>query len=365
MLPLDDAARAALEQSHLAGYRVTAFYGADLKMEDVPVTWDGSLTFDGDAAIQSGGTAFLARDGASLIPREKTDILAPFGQELQIDRTVRLGDTEWAIPLGRFRITRVPSAKEYFRRYPSLAQTVGWSAQLELKDRFDILQADDFLAVTQPIAGATTWDEIQRLSPIPIIKSLPDKPLPSGLVYETRYKAIVQLMENLGGVPHMTRQGALTARKTDVWLTETVPAFRINGVVEIDDGMSNEIYNAVVVTTTQDPTILGYAEITGLFDPLSVTSPLGRRTYRMQLPIVDSQAAADAAAATALARLSTRQSRIARVTCLPRPDIELGDYGTVVDEVSGRAITGEVSGMTFSLDPRETMSLSLIVAEAD
>jgi hypothetical protein len=363
MLPLDDAARAALEQSHIAGYRVSAFYGSELRLEVVPVTFDGSISFDGDANIQGGGSVFLARDGESLVPREKTDTLAPYGQELQIDRTIRVGDNEWAIPLGRFRITRVPSAKEYFRRYPALARTAGWSAQLELKDRLDIVQADDFLAVTQPVVGNTTWDEIQRLSPIPIVKTLPDKPLPTGIVYESRFKAITQLMDNLGGVPHMTRQGALTARVKDAWLTATVPAFEVHGVIEMDDGMSNDLYNSVVVTTSQDPTIVGYAEVTGDYNPLSVTSPLGRRTYRMQLPIITTQAEADAAAITARDRLSTRQSRVVRVTCLPRPDIELGDYGTVVDEATGRAITGEVSEMSFSMNPTAPMTLTLIVAE--
>jgi hypothetical protein len=364
MLPLDDDARAALEQNHKPGYRVSAFYGSDLTLDSVPVTFDGSLSYSGDAAIQGTGSVYLARDGGeSLIPQGKTDPLAPYGQELQIDRTVTVGDQTWQIPLGRFRIARIPSAREYFRRYPTAARRVGWAVQLELKDRFDIIEADDFLSTTSPVPGNTTWAEIQRLSPIPILASLPDQPLPSGLVYDSRAKAIATLMDNLGGVPHMTRQGVLTARKRDAWLTETVPAFTIRGTIAIDDGMSNELYNSVVVTTSQDPEIVGYAEIGGEFDPLSVNSPLRRRTYRKQLPIITSQEAADEAARTILARVSTRQSRTARITCLPRPDIELGDYGVVVDPISGREVAGEVSAMTFSLDPTESMTLTMIVAE--
>lgn len=363
MLPISDRARAALEDSHIAGYRVSAFYGPDQTEADVPVTADGSLTFSASGQIQASGKVFLARDGESMVPTLRTDSLAPFGQELQIDRTVTVGDQTWTIPLGRFRITRVPSAKEYFRRFPSQARVVGWAVQLDLKDRFDLLLGDDFLAATGPTPGATTWDELRRISSIPVLPSLPDKALPSGIVYESRMKAIEALMAHLGGVPHLTRQGALTARKADTWLTETVPKFTIKGVIDIDDGLSNDLYNSVVVTTNADPSIVGRAEITAPSDPLAVTSPLGRRVYRAQNPLVTSQEQADATAATMLARLSTRQAKVAKVTCLPRPDIELGDFGQVVDPESGRTILGEVSELSFSMDPFAPMTLSLIVAE--
>jgi hypothetical protein len=364
MLELDEDARAALEQSHEAGYEVSAFYGAEQTLPAVPVTFDGSLSFSASAEIQGGGTVHLARDGGeSLVPAKRTDPLAPYGQELQISRTVTKGGQTWRIPLGRFRISRVPSAREYFRRYPTLALRVGWSAQLELKDRFDLIQADDFLATTAPRAGATVWDEIRRLSPIPIVESLQDAPLPAGVVYEGRSDALVMLMAHLGGVPHMTRQGALTARRSDAWLTETEPVTTIAGTIEVDDSLANDLYNSVAVTTNQDPTILAISEITNPADPLAVSSPLGRRTYTHQDPLAKTQAQAQATADRLLARLSTQQSRVAKVTCLPRPDVELGDYVRVLDPSNGKEIDGEVSEMSFSMNPTEPMTLSLIVAE--
>lgn len=364
MLTLDEDARAALEQSHTAGYSVQAFYGADLTVEDVPVTGDGSITFDASGQIQANGSVFLARDGGdSLVPQSKTDPLAPYGQELAIARTVTYGAQTWSIPLGRFRIARVPKASEYFRRFPSMLVRVGWSAQLDLVDRFDIIEADDFLATTGPKAGNTTWQEVQRLSPIPIIQSLPDRPLPSGLVYQSKGDAIAQLIGNLGGVPYLTREGALTAHVRDNWLTATDPVFTINGTIDMQDGMSNQLYNSVVVTCPGDATILGFAEITDESNPLAVTRPIGRRTYRHSSPLVDTQAKADTAAQTILARVSTQQSRVVTVTCLPRPDIELGDFGLAKDTLTGKEILGEVSKMTFQMDPTAAMSMDMIVAE--
>jgi hypothetical protein len=364
MLSLAANVRAALEENHSPSYRVSAFYGSDQTLAEVPVTFDGSISFQADSAIQGAGSVFLAKDGPSLVPREMTDPLAPYGQELQIDRVLTVGQDTYTIPLGRFRITDVPSMKEYFRLYPSVAESVGWEAKLELKDRFDIIEADDFLSATAPVRGNTTWDEIRRISPIPIVASLPDQTLPSGLVYESRAEAISTLMKNLGGVPHMTRQGALTARRANAWLTETVPAFTIGGVIELDDAMSNDVYNSVVVTTSKNPAILSVKDISDPASPLSVTSPLRRRTYKLQDPLVTTQAQADATALTMLARLSTRRSRVATVTCLPRPDLELGDFGRVIDPISGRQVLGEISELSFSLDPFAPMTVKLIVSES-
>ncbi len=78
----------------------------------------------------------------------------------------------------------------------------GWSAELSVTDRFDAF--DDTLDDPNPRSGNTTWQEIQRLSPIPIEQSVPDQQLPGGLSYDGRLNAITQLASNLGGVPHLT-----------------------------------------------------------------------------------------------------------------------------------------------------------------
>lgn len=364
MLTLDPDYFAAIEQSHQVRYRASAFYGAEMTIADVPLTTDGSLTYTADAAIQTTGSVFLANSGASYAPKGKGDFLAPYGQELTIDRVVTLGQKSWAIPMGRFRISRVPSASEYFRRSTGdMRIGAGWTARLDLQDRFDIIEKDDFMATTAPKALNTTWAEIKRISPLPIVYNLTDQPLPAGLVYETKAKAIATLMANLGGVPHINRWGALTARPANTWLTATKTVFSIKGTIDLDEGMSNDLYNSVVVTSNKNESILEVAEIRDDSNPLSVTRPIGRRTYRYQDPLATTAQQAQRTAQIMLGRLSTQQSRVAVVQCLPRPEIELGDYGEVVDPTSGKTIRGEVAGMTFSLNPGESMTLNLIVAE--
>lgn len=378
-LSLPDEAIQAMEQTNNPQWVVTAFYGATQTIpsseypayESVPVTEDGQITFDADGQTQANGSLYLAYDADDLVPESKTDPLAPYGQELAIVRRVTYANTSWEIPLGRYRIQEVPDTATLFRAYPAGSldarlQALGWRAQLNITDLFDILQADDFLAKTSP-TNSSTWAEIQELSPIPIVKSLPDQAVPSGIVYRSRTDAITQMMANLGGEPHLTRMGALTARTKNNWLTATEPVAVVNGAVEVSGGMSNNLKNSVSVTNPSDATILGHAEITNPADPLRVDGPLLRRTQELSDPLMDNQAKADAAAATALARLSTQQSRVVKVSCLPRPDLELGDF-TQVNEIGGDGVKiaewfGEVRHMEFSMRATDLMTFQLTVAE--
>lgn len=378
-LSVPDEAVEAMEQSHNPEWVVTAFYGAEQtipsakypNLDRVPVTTDGRVTFDADGQTQANGSVYLAYDdGASLEPQSKTDPLAPYGQELSIVRRVTYAGSSWDVPLGRYRIEEVPDTATLFKAYPAgtleqRMQQVGWRAQLVITDLFDLIQADDFLAMKSP-QSTSTWDEIQTLSPIPIVRSLPDVLVPAGITYRGRADAIVQLMANLGGEPHLTRQGALTARRRNNWLLATEPVAVVNGTVEVSGGMSNKLKNSVVVTNPSDAEILGQWEITEPADPLNVNGPLGRRTEEISDPLMDTQAKADAAAETAGKRLSTQQSRVVKVTCLPRPDLELGDFIQVNQYADSQVIAvwlGEVRQMEFSMEPLAPMSLELTVAE--
>lgn len=363
--PLDPALRAALEEGHQPGWHASAVYGSTTTIQDVPADWtSGQLVFNADAKIQGTGSLYLAKDGESLIPKQKTDPLAPFGQEIVLERTVTTGQKTWSIPMGRFRITELPSAKAFFRRYPSQLGVVGWVAELKLSDRFEQIDADDFLKAEGPVPGNSVWDEIRRLSPIPIVQSLSDRSVPAGVAYRSRIDAISDLMDSIGGVPHLNRQGALTARQKDAWLTATAPVFTINGVIEIDDSMSNDLFNQVQVTSSIGGNdLVAFRQITDPTNPLAVTRPIGGRTYKMSSPLLDTQQKVNAAADTLLASVSTRQAKTVTVTCLPMPHIDLGDYGEVFDPATGRRVRGEVKQMRFDLDPTREMTIELIASE--
>lgn len=404
VLAVDPEAVAAMEQGGRSEVIGTTFYGSTQTipsdkypdLDRVPLAdTSGSITWDADQQQQAQGSCFLTAGGASLVPQSKTDPLAPFGQELQLVRRVHYANASWDIPGGRFRIGEVPSAKDSYAR-------MGWSAQLNLVDLFDKFPADFLGPVTGPSQTASTWDEVAKLSPLPVVRSLPDATIPSGVTFQNPLDAVTKLITNLGGEPAITRDGALTARLANAYLTQTAPVATVKAVVSVDAGMSNDLINSVAVTNPNDATILGIAQITDPSDPLCITGPLGVRTKTFSDPLMDTPVKAQKAAETYLARLSTVQARVVKVTCLPRWDLELGDfiqvneyipdatnqittpgglfggggsfgygagvYGFLVAVATAgepvyRTWLGEVRHMEWPIDPTALMSFELTVAD--
>lgn len=359
MIDIGDAGRNLLETSHAGQYIVQAYYGNTMTLADVPIDpKQSSLTFSADSATQGTGTVYVVSNGASLRPKTKTDPLAAYGQELAI---TYVSGNRLTIPMGRFRITDVPSSQEFRRLNPFVP--MGSITQLTLADRFDFLQHDTFLSRTSP-QSSSAWAEIQRISPIPFVKAGSDATVPSNLVYQSKMDAITQLAALSGQEPAMTRAGALTLRRSASWTLGLAPVTTIHGTVSRDDGMSNSLINYVVVTNSSKPTIVGTAAITASNDPLRVNGPLGRRVATLTSTTATTNAKATAEAAAYLAKVSTRQTATAAITCLPRPDIELGDFIAVVDPLTNETLKGTVTAMTFPLDPTKTMSLTLTMQES-
>lgn len=368
MLAYDNDHARVCEDTHTVEYRASAFYDGQVTELSVPITSDGSLTFNGDQDVQGHGSVFITKDAGSLVPKSRGDALAPYGQELRIDRVDRTGPKEWVTPMGQFPIQKLPSMREKFKAYPNGAQIVGWSAQVDLQDRFSKIIPDDFLYPDGPRPGRTTWQEIQRLSPIPIVVNtlLPDRPVPSSLTAypDSRMDALTTLFSNLGAYPHMTRLGSLTGRPKDVWLTATSPVFSIRGVVDMDDSLSNDLFNAVRVTSSAGSNdLFAVREIGDPGNPLRVSGPFGRRVYTHSSPLYETQGQLEAAADTILARVSTRQSKTVKVTALPRPWLELGDFIEAVDTTSGRRVLGEITTISASLNPTAAWVYELITSE--
>lgn len=358
MLQFPEQVHEALRSSaQVGGTRAVALYQG----RQVPVTLadSGQISFRAEGQVQASGSVTAIGVGDSLVPKSKADPLASYGQELAIWRTLQVRSQTWIIPLGVYRITR---AGDEFERYRGDV-VLDWSVDLRLADRFKAIRDDDFLSADAPIPGNTVWAEMRRLSPIPVQEALGDGSVPAATVYATRFNAVSTLAELRGGAPHLTREGVLTARLRDAWLTATVPVFDIQGTITWSSEMTDDFFNQVQVTSSVDRSIVAYAQITDEWNPLSVRRA-GGRTYKHSSPIYDTQAAAQEAAYTILDRVSTRRSRLVNVTCSPEALLlELGDFGWVRDPVSKRAALGEVAQITAPLSPTATVGVQLIVAE--
>lgn len=352
----DEVLISALRSSQSGGVSgVVRYQGGQLP---VNVAREGSVAFRASAEVQASTSVTVVGFGDSLVPRTSADPLGASGQELALYRTVSVGGEEWSIPLGVFRVTRAGDSVEQVRD----SVVLDWSVQVSLSDRFEQIRADDFLAVEAPVPGNTVWDEIRRLSPIAVQESLTDASVPAGTVYESRLDAIRVLMELIGGVPHLTREGVLTARIADAWLSVTQPVFDLPGVVDWSDELTNDFYNQVQVSNPDNAAVVAYAVLDDPANPRSV-SRAGGRTYKQSSPIYLTQDSAQRAAYTILQRVSAKRSNTVQVTCGPEALLlELGDVGWVRDPVRGRAVFGEVAALTVPLDPTQPVPVTIISA---
>lgn len=366
MLSLNPQALQALEDSRSqCAFVGSSFYGLNLTLSELPLDNQGQLTFSTTAQAQASGTITLEDAGQSLVPVNDTDPLAAMGQEIQLAYQINYGGQSWNVPMGTFRISGDPQSAEFALS----GRTVGWQLQVSLTDRFDILVNDSFIAATGPTAGNTVKTEVQALclqSGVPFVWPLgiSDAAIPAGTVYQAgRLDAITQLLALVGCEPAMTRQGELTLRVSNSWLTATTPVATVSGVVSLSLATSNSISNYVVVTNPNDPTIQGIAAITDSADARNINGPMRRRTFTSSNPLASSNSVAQTMAQTILARVSTRTAKVATVTCVPVPHLELGDFVLAVDPMSGRQVTGTVTGLSVPMDPTSAWTLTLTVAE--
>ena len=425
MFEVADEVLAALRSSGQSG-RVWGVAQYQDRQADLRLDQAGSVTFSGTSAEAQAATDVLVfgnRD--SLVPKSRTDLLAPYGQEVSLFRDVTVRNRTYTIPLGVFRVTGNSDAVETIREtsvagreaeeaadsvYPvgdglysvntlmveaspglyesvhftedppgsglfvpgsrvslpgySSADVVSWQVRVELVDRLRLIARAKIIgAESYPLPGNTVWDELRRLVPFPVVESMPDIPVPSGVTYEDRPGAVKLLCDALGGVPAVTREGAFTVRQKDRWADATLtPVFDIEGTISWSDGQSDDFYN-FVWAHSDDGEFSAFAALNDDSNPLSVNRA-GMSSYEHSSPLYKSNLDAERGAQTILKRLLGTRSRQVKVECLPEAILlDLGDVGWVRDPVQGRAVIGEVVEMDVPLDPTEPVRLTLTVAE--
>jgi hypothetical protein len=397
------------------------FYGiAQYQGRQVMLNLDtsGDVSFTSSTGVQSDASIRVVGFGDSLVPKTATDMLAPYGQEVTLFWELQLRGRQTAvIPMGVFRITgndggrenpsvrvipgkpgsvegpagvwtvlegavedppgsglyvpttaEVPAGSGLYLVDEARAEIVrrfvqDWDVGVELADRFDMLERAKLVDPKSPVSSSM-WAELQRLSLFPLLTSVavPDAFVPAGMAYDERLSTVWDLAALAGAVPAMTRQGALTLRRQDRWLTETEPEFEISGAIEFSRKQSNDFYN-YVWAHSDDNEFSGFAVLEDDSDPRSVNRA-GLVTYEHSSPVYTSDAAATAGAWTILNRLLNRRSSTVTAVCKPQAMLlEVGDFGLITDDVQGRSALGEVSAVTVPNDPTQPVTVELIVAE--
>lgn len=322
------------------GWVADLYYDGAPKAQNVPLV-DPDFGWDGSAQIQGRGSCTILWDdlfGQSIVPREIGDLFSPFGAELQVDVLVSAGSFVERVSMGRFVLDEVPGAVEYAIAHPNggLPVVVESSVSLKLSDYFLRVARDSFPFPASP-KSTSMWDEAQRLTGLPVFRSIPDRVLPTNITYdEDRLDALEKAFGPSNAWPTLTPQGALTAMPKD-W---PAPVGRIDRVLDAPLEMRSEtVYNRVVVEgknpVPDGPVLRAVAEITDGFlrtkNPDGGRSPFGGNTYRHKSDFLTTQAMCDQDAAETLARVSRIRSVTRRIVEPFNPLRELGDVLVLVD----------------------------------
>lgn len=383
------------------------------------LTPSGGVQWSADGEIQASGSIHVSGFGDHLLPLSRDSMLAPFGQEVSLSRVVVLRDQEYPISLGVFRVAgndggRWRSTRELVRAgnrgEPGVLELDGsgllftspelfvdddgflnvdafpldgdglfvgedlvpeawspevildWEVNVRLADRFRVLQRAQIVNPASPPQNASMYSELRRLGLFPLIEGVPDVPVPAGMVYDDRLSGVHALAAAGGGKPRLTRDGVLTVRQADRWLTETDPDFDLGGALSFDREQSDEFYN-YVWAHSDDGKFSAFAVFDDDSDPRSVNRA-GVSTYEHSSPQYVSNGGAQAGANTILSRLlNKRSARVKADVDLRGLLVELSDVGWVRDPATGRAVFGEVVGIEIPNDPTLPVSLELVVSE--
>ena len=348
------AASSILSGSFDHNWVADLYYNGERRLKDVPLT-DVSFTEDAEAAVQQSGSCKIvwADDfGRSATPREVADWFAPFGARLHVYSILSAGSFSERVEYGRFEITDVPAARDAGMDFRGQWVTTGSVVELELKELLARVDAETFDVPSAPASLDSAWDEVARITGLPVSRSVADAAIPRSVMYEdVKLDAIYNLMDVvLDAVPHMTADGAIGARPNALGsVVATLRRGEGGCLVDVGAAMSAaRVYNRVVVRATSgdQAQVLAVAEVTT--GPLRVRntdgslSPFGARTYYQSSEFVTTPGQAQAWADSTLATVSSLRATRVPVEETFNPLRERGDVVLVeraTEWLFGRVVT--------------------------
>lgn len=346
---------------------VDVFSGTDRVLQDLSVTdfklsWSYSdIGFSGslDVTHQTDG-------GESLIPVGPRGVLSPHsGARVLLMLEVSAGAFSEVVQLGWARITEFTNARDTIVTLEDGRKVVTeTSLTLELQGIEVSVSRRGMLFPTQPVSGASCYDELRRLTDFPVVETLPDKPAPL-ITYEAsqggRWAACLELGKHLGGAVWVDSYGNLTVHDPDVGISGTLSVGDEGTITDYEHSADTEqAYNQVVGIFEDDKgePLYSVASLSGGL--MGVDSEYGAHTRYYASDFVKTQAAADSAVQAILDQTTLGRSYTVPVEAVVNPLVEVGDRWRIVE--SEREIEGLIVGMEIT--PSALMRLDVEVWRA-
>lgn len=356
-----DALRAALTGDFTMRYVADVTLDGVRLIQDLPII-SPKFNDDSSSLVQSSGSCTVIYQGAfadSIAPKDIGDVLSPFGTRLAVSVLISVGDAlQERIPLGVYLLSETPSIVTQKFLFQGRYVAQGDQIDLNLKDLFYGVQRDDFDAPGSAPSLTSVWSEVQRLTQLPLTRTVADGPIPTSVAYQQdKLQAVYDLATVLNATACMTPDGTVSMRAND-WpaVVDTIHDGDGGTLVNVGRAMSNDnVYNKVVIRSSagDGSAVLATAEITS--GPLRTSnadgslSPYRRVPYFYSSDYITTQDQAQAYAATLLPQISRLRAVSVPVNENFNPLREIGDVVAINwldEEIFGRvsAITRDDTG---------------------
>ena len=342
---------------------VDVFHGSERVQQNLDLL---SWSLDGDlgAEVKHGGrgtVVYQSEAGESLVPEGAEGVLSPFRARLFLLLEVSAGSFSETVELGWFRVKSVPYARDHFADVLGVRTVVASVVDVTFESLDLDIKRRGFRSEEQPPSLTSCWDEIRRITNMPVVESVPDAAIPAAFVYEAtqggRLKGLQALAGVLGGRAVIDTSGAVTVVPDALGAVVGSLVVGPDGtVMDVPYAVETEgVYNCVVGNfedANRNP-IYAVAEVT--VGPLATDGDFGEYTRYYASDLVKTQAQANAAVAKIRDQAIAGQQFEVPIQCILNPLFELGD----VLDVQGhtRPITGRVT--KYALSDSELMTVTL------
>lgn len=340
-------------------------------MQDLPCMAP-DFTDDDSQQVQSTGSLTFVYQGDfadSIAPTGIPDVLSPFGTQVWVYVLIQDGPAfSERVLMGQYLVTSTPKVNTSRMLFMGKPIVVGDQITVDLSDLLYGVQVNKFDVPGSPPSLASTWGEVQRLTGLPLTRTVPDGPISSTVAYqEDRLQAVYDLANySLDAVPYVTPDGTISMRP-NVWPdpVDVLASGDDGNLIDVSRSLTDEsVFNAVVVRsydTTNGAAILASGEITTgplrTREPDGSLSPFRRRPTFYSSQFLTTKAQAQDYVRRWLPRVSQLTGVEVVLTETFNPLRELGDVLTV-HEV-GNDFTGRIVSIRRTDSGQQTTTVAV------